>query len=359
MSAENPDPRLGLPSGSSMQRTMSCPAWIGRVAGSRLVSLPEKKWTSDGTLAHDVLSGEVDEEEVEDDDDLASAIRTCKIHEEKMLIAIGFEEYETHVEKRSFLLDDDGNQVASGQPDRVHIARKQFAIIDYKTGRKDVPAPSLNPQLIFYALLAAQDYGVTEGYLGISYAWSQTPPMAFINSEQLASWRLSILGALDAAKEEKPHAEAGEHCLYCPHRWECPEAWELVAEANETLKDHNMNADQFAVHYDLAKHAEGTIKAFFEQVKARLVAEPGSLPGLNLGKASEMKTIPGSESAWDLLTRLYSPQVVLAATKWSPAGLAKAITGGKGAKAAQKTLEEELADIIRITPKSAAIERVT
>ncbi len=339
-----------------MARTMACPAWIGRAAVADLVPLPEKKWTADGTVAHDVLAGETDEEEIEDDDDLLTATRTCKIHEEKMLIAAGFEEYETHIEKRHFLLDDAGNQVASGQPDRVHIAGNKFAIIDYKTGRKDVPSPSLNPQLIFYALLAAQEYGVTEGYLGISYAWRQTPPMAFINSEQLSAWRNSILAALDAAKEETPHAEAGEHCAYCPFRWQCPEAWELVAQANETLKNPNMNPDQFAVHYDLAKHADGTIKAFLEQTKARLAVE--SLPGLQLGKAGETKTIPITPHSFSVLTGMYDQSTVLLAMKTSPAALAKALTGGKGAKAAQKLLEEELVEIIKVSPRAPAIERV-
>lgn len=357
MSEPTPDPREGLPSCSSMARTMACPAWIGRAASANLAPVPEKKWTADGTIAHDVLAGELDEEEIEDDDDLASAVRTCQIHEEKMLIAAGFEDYVTHAEKRIFLLDDNGKRVASGQSDRVHIEGKRFAIIDYKTGRKDVPQPAMNPQLISYAILAAQEYGVTEGYLGISYAWRQTPPMAFIDAPTLASWRESILIALESANQPNPTAKAGPHCDYCPVRWECPEAWDIIRKAKETLTNTDMTVDQIAEHYDLAKHAEATIKVFLEQVKARLIAEPGTVPGLTLGKPSETKSIPGSESVWNRLTSLYAPGLVLAACKWTPAALAKSLTGGKGAKAAQKVLEEELADIIVTKPRAAAIER--
>lgn len=334
---------------------MECPAWIGRAAATAMITLPEKKWTADGNTAHAVLSGDLDESEV-DDDDLDSAIRTCRIHEEKMLISIGFEDFETHSEKRIFLRDHAGAEVASGQPDRVHIAGKQFAIIDYKTGRKDVHSPVMNPQLIAYAVLAAQEYGAEEGYLGISYAWRQTPPMAFIEKDTLASWKESILVALEISKEADAPAKAGAHCEYCPVRWSCPDAWDVVKQAKDTLTI-DMTVDQFAEHYDLAKQAEGTIKAFMEQMKARLNEDPHSIPGLGLGKASETKAIPGSESAYSRMTSLYDPSKVLAAAKWTPAALAKSLSPGKGQKQAQKDIEQELADIIAITPRAPSIER--
>jgi hypothetical protein len=118
-----------------------------------------------------------------------------------------------------------------------------------------------------------------------------------------------------------------------------------------------MTADQIAEHFDLAKHADGTIKAFLEQVKARLDADPESVPGLRIGKGSDTKTIPGSQSNWERLTSLYDRALVLAAVKWTPVSLAKSLSPGKGQKAAQKALEEELADVIQLKPRAGALER--
>lgn len=345
-----------MPSMSSMARTMACPAWIGRAAIADLTPLPEKSWTRDGTAAHDALAEDEDIEEI-DSDDVALAVGICREKEGMLLAQSGFEEYTTHIEERMFLKDDEGNPVASGQPDRVHIEGKRFAIVDFKTGRKDAPSPARNPQLIGYAALVAQRFGLTDGVLFIVPAWRQTPPPAEISAEDIATWRTAMLSAI--AESNAPHARAaaGEWCDYCPVRAVCTEAWALVKKASQLppISMQDSSAD-ILDNYTLAKHAQKTIEVFLETVKARLGADPSSIPGLRIGKGSEMSIIPGSQEAWRVLTSLYAPSIILAATKWTPAALAKALTGGKGAKAAQKVLEDELAGIITKKAKSGALE---
>lgn len=351
--------RAGMPSASSMARTMACPAWIGRSAIMEKVELLEKKWTADGTLAHSVLSGDVEDEEVEDDDDMTTAIRICREKEAMALVSIGFEEPEIHIEERIFLHDDNGNPVASGKPDRLYVNGRQGCITDFKTGRKDALPSARNPAMIMYAILGQEQFGVDEWYLGIIPAWRQTPPMALIGKEQLAEWRRSILDAITESGGPSPRACAGPWCDYCSVRHACPEAWEIVRQVSE-FNPEIMTAEPEIVieRYDLAKHAEATIKTLLENVKARLAIDPACLPGLTIGKAGEIKTIPGSEQNYLLLIDRYPVDAVLAAAKWTPAALAKSITGGKGAKAVQKTIEEQCADIIRLTPKSGALKRV-
>lgn len=348
-----------LPSMSSMARTMACPAWVGRAAHLDPVAMPEKAWTAAGTLAHAVLSGETEDEEIEDDDDLTTAVRICRDREVKMLVSIGFDEPQTFIEERIFLHDDDGNPVASGQPDRLYIQGRVGCLTDFKTGRKDALPSARNPQMIGYAVLGQEHHGVAEWYLGIVPAWRPAPPMALISAEQLAVWRRSILDAIVESNGPSPTAKAGEHCSYCPNRPNCPEAWAVVETVSHFDPSEIMTASPEIVleRYDLAKHAEATIKSLLENVKARLAADPACLPGLAIGKASEMKTIPGSEANYLLLIDRYPADAVLAAAKWTPAALAKAITGGKGAKLMQKTIEEQCADIISAKAKAGSLER--
>jgi len=342
-----------------MARTLACPAWLGRCATSGDIDPPEKKWTADGTKAHAVLAGEDEDEEL--DDALEMAVKMCREKEQMMLVGIGFEDYEEVViEKRLWLHDDAGNEVASGQSDKVYFYGRRFAVTDYKTGRKDAIPPAMNPQLILLALLVQEHYGLSEGFIGIVPAWRKTPPMAQINAEQLAEWKAAILAAIGEAASERPRAEAGPHCDYCPFRWRCPEAWQLVEDITKVSLETIMqeSPDIILQHFTTAEHASKTIEAFREQLRAMLAANPDAVPGIHIGKPSEMKTIPGSEAAWAALTERYSLPVLLAATKWTPAALAKSITGGKGAALVKKQLEEELDPWIVKKPKSGSLERV-
>lgn len=355
----NPDERSGMPSASTLARTMACPAWLGRSAALKLAPVEEKTWTTGGTLAHSVLAGEIDDDEI-DDDEIDMAVGICRHKEEMLLVQSGFEDYETIIEKRMWLLDDAGNRVASAKPDRVHIEKGRFFTSDFKTGRKDALEPALNPQLIIAAVLIAQDYGITDGVLAIVPAWRKTPPVAEIGSEEIAQWRAAILSAVSESQRPGAGAKTGPHCQYCPVRPFCDEAWDIVRQASKLDPSSIMQdqPEQITENFDIAKHAEGTIKAFLEQIKARLGSEPDAIPGLTIGKGGETKTIPGSLDVFNTLTEKYSTEIVLRAVKWTPTALAKAITPGKGQKATQKNLEEEFSDIIVRGTKAGSLERV-
>jgi hypothetical protein len=352
------DEREGLPSGSTIGRTLECPAWLSRAAVLPALKLADKAWTTGGIRAHEALADDTSEEDL--DGDIEDAVRICREKLATALIAIGWEEPQEIREQRMFLHDDNGEPVASGKPDRIYIQGNQFFAPDFKTGRKDVLPPAQNAQLIFYALLAQEQYGVNEGYLAIIPAWKRVQPMAFIGPAQLAEWRTAILGALTEAKGEHPRAKATAACDYCPCRWACPEAWEVVQLADQLSTSTLMHdtPETILLNYDTAKHAEGTIKAYTEALKAMITEAPDAVPGLKIGKGSEIKTIPGSEDTFNRLTEILPLDVVLRSIKFTPASLAKAKTGGKGAKAYQQKLENDLAEIIETKPKAGALERV-
>lgn len=343
-----------LPSGSTMARTIACPAWLSR---SREVPfrVPDKQWAADGTKIHAILAEDEDAEDEDASDEIEMAVEICRNKEEMLLASIGFEDYETITEERLWLVDKDGRKLASGQPDHVHIEKDRFAIFDWKTGRKDVPVPAKNPQLISYAIMVAEKHGLTEGFLGIIPAWRQTPPVAEINNAELALWRQHIIKAIMEAMFPGARSEAGSWCDYCPVRPFCDDAIEIVKRFQLGTIMQTTPAELLET-FTLAKHAQATIKDFLDAVKARLTEAPGAIPGLLIGKGAEMKTIPGSSESVSRLLELYSPDIVYRAAKWTPAALAKSITGGKGVKKAQEALEEELADLIVTKQKSGSLE---
>lgn len=346
-----------LPSGSTMQRTMACPAWLGR---SREVPfrVPEKQWTSDGTKIHAMLAEDEELEDEDSQDEIEMAVGICKRKEEMLLVSIGFEDFETVTEERLWLCDVKGNRIASGQPDHVHISGDRFAVFDWKTGRKDVPQPARNAQLVTYAVMVAEKHGLKDGFLGIIPAWRQTPPVAEITNTELAEWRDAIIEAIAETLKQDARAKVGDWCSYCQCRPFCPEALSIVVAVSELNIDSLMQSSpaEILATFKLVKHAQGTVKDVLDALKARLMASPDAIPGLTIGKTAETKTIPGSEQAVNRMLELYSPEIIYGAAKWTPAALAKAITGGKGAKKAQESLEEELADLIVTKTKSGSLE---
>lgn len=347
-----------LPSGSTMARTIACPAWLAR---SREVpfTVPEKQWTSDGTKIHAILSDEEEEDREDESDEIEMAVGICKNKEDMLLVSIGFEDYETVTEERLWLCDERGRKLASGQPDHVHISGDKFSIFDWKTGRKDVPSPAKNAQLISYAVMVAEKHGLQEGFLGIIPAWRQTPPLAEITNVELAQWRTAILSAIAETLEPNPRAKAGPWCDYCPCRPFCPEALaivRLISEINVHTFMLRSQPAEILETFKLAKHAQSTIKDLLDALKERLSAHADAVPGLTVGKGGEMKTIPGSMQSVERMLELYSPDIVYRAAKWTPAALAKSITGGKGAKKAQEAIEEELQDVIVVKQKSGSLE---
>jgi hypothetical protein len=347
------DERHGLPSASSIHRLLQCPASSQRSLRAQVIDI-EKDYRKAGTDMHAVLAGEMDEDEL-DSDDVITATKICRYRESDLLIQLGFEDPVCHTEERLWLVHN-GKQIASAKPDKIYIESGRFLIPEFKAGRKDVPKPSMNPQLVLAAILAKDHYGVSEGILAVIPAWRQMPPAAEINDEQIELWRAAIIDAITESESPDAPAVAGSHCDFCKARPFCPEAWAIVREAKTLIFNMDDTPEKILANYRNAKHAEGTIKAFLEQVKARLVAQPDAIPGLQIGKPQEIASIPLNLAAWERLTELYKIESVLAAAKLTPAALAKQVSGGKGKAKAQEQLEEELAELITTKPRGGSLE---
>lgn len=361
------DERAGLPSMSSIARTLRCPGWWNLSRQVEEIQLPEKSYTKDGTLGHDVLAGEADEEELDGHEDVAFAVERCRTELDRITDSLGFTQPDLVLtEERIFMHDEDGEPVASGKMDKVLIKGNIALIPDYKLGRKEVLQPAYNPQLIAYSVLVREEYGIEGSYLAIIPAWRRTPPPAHIDATGMDSWRRTILDGLRESRRPSAPRNAGPHCDYCPARAICPQAHAVVAQVSTYSEFDTLTAEQELQRYDLCKHAESTIKVYLEYQKARLEADPDAIPGLRLKPGSEQVTVKDAAGVYSILTPSLGHDKVMSCAKLSLTGLASVSTGGKSntkklskeGELKKAELKSQLANHISVTTKKGSIERL-
>lgn len=367
--AEADDERAGLPSFSGAERLLHCPGALNLARGCGL-DTPDTPWRRDGNRGHEVLAGDLDEEEIEDDESLRQAVERCERVNAELAEGLGFkggdEDGGTFLkEQRFFLHGPNGEPVASGKPDRVYMMGRRAFIPDFKLGRLEVLPPALNSQLVGYAVVLAEEYDLDEVVLAIVPAWRKVPPVAIIDREGLATWRAAFLSALEAAKAPDAPRVAGDWCLYCPARPICPQAHDVVTWATGFSVVDQVDAATEVERFDACKHAQGTIKAYLEYLSARLKADPDAIPGLRRKPDGETFKLPGSVELYDRLKDTFGLDQLLAACAVSINSLASISVGGKpGVKKLTKAGEEakeklraRVEDLAKVGVKAGSLER--
>lgn len=361
---EADDEREGLPSFSGADRFLHCPGALNLARGCGLET-PDTPWRKAGSLGHDVLAGDVDEEEIEDDESLRQAVERCERVNAELLEGLGFKEGDFFKERRFFLHAPNGDRVASGKPDRVYMMGRRAFIPDFKLGRKEVLPPALNSQLVGYAVVLAEEYDLDEAVLAIVPAWRKVPPVAVIDREGLATWRAAFFKALDAAKAPDAPRVAGPWCDYCPARPICPQAHQMVTFARGFSAVDQVDAATEVERFEACKHAQGTIKAYLEYLSARLKADPDAIPGLRRKPDGETFKLRGSAKLYDRLKDTFDLDQILQASSVSINSLASISVGGKpgvttltvAGKAVKEKLRARVEDLAKVGVKAGSLER--
>lgn len=385
------DERGGLPSMSSAERWINCP---GSVAMCRGLDSKTGPYAADGNVVHSLMAGEIDPEEGEVRDDLvqtASMAETILARHAELLGFVG-DDVEIISEERIWLHDGAGNAVASGKSDRIYLHRRQKRALigDAKSGRKAVnPAPA-NPQMIGYALLAQEEYGVTEVFLAIAQPWRpwSQQPIGSIDADTLDYQRGVYLAAIAAATAiQTPeeaisgnHLSAGPWCDYCPARAMCPASIEIQNRFLQVTQGATAptvtdlpgryalwTPEQKLQMWDFADHVAKTVKDFKAMVKDELTADPMAIPGLQLSKGKERATLSGSQAVLGILdAHGLGTERALSCASLSLNSLASVAAGGKpGVKSLPKAAKEKkdalkaaLGDLLKITLTVGSVERV-
>lgn len=219
----NNDPRFGLPSASSIQRLIECPASHAMQAEAP----PEREVSQDaisGTLIHAALAGETvaltaaEEETME----MCATQRDIVLAEWSpgSLPPLGYIEQRLGLTALNTVVNVDADCKAAlrftGQADAVYVDDDRALIIDYKTGRGDTSPAIENAQVASLAVLVWKRFKVRSVRVAIIKPWAGKPTICDYNENALTlahSWLLETLNNVEAATAEDTHA--GVWCQYC------------------------------------------------------------------------------------------------------------------------------------------------
>lgn len=232
------DERRGLPSASSFQRYATCAASIAletqlREAGQ----LPEDHGSDDagaGTRIHAHLAalatGQPFTPASADENETALSLWERAQYWIQRVFGSDLSDVEMIVEKRHWLQDLHGNDVASGQFDLMLHDGVRGLVIDYKTlFGHHAPAPE-NRQLRFGAVILREAYGVKE--ITVVLLQRMRPDSHAVMGEYDLENALEEIDQVLARRQQDPFAlgfTRSEECKFCACRLACPRLhWDVA-----------------------------------------------------------------------------------------------------------------------------------
>ena len=217
------DERLNLPSASSMERRVNCPA--SHQAEAECPDLPDSPWTRDGQVIHAALEKgddeglKLDQKEIKKRLDLIEsylfeswcsdfsipADKVITVREERMWIRQG------------------GNEVASAKPDAVFIHKEFALVVDAKTGFLKTTASHRNWQIRTQAVAVWHEYRTVthvRGAIAHGRLKQDATPVDY-DLEQLRLSERELWWAVWRMNQPDPVFNPGSWCHYCRAKGTC------------------------------------------------------------------------------------------------------------------------------------------
>lgn len=324
--------RLGLPSASSLERIALCP-------GSHYAEMGRPEETSDiqseGTLVHQILSGEKQVEEL--DESLHWIIETIASEELRITAQIFGQTVPHPIMERRMWYEEAGLKIFSGQPDRIYISKDYTLLIDYKAGFKAVEDIAKNYQLMAYVVLTAREFGAKEVFAAvIQPRTGRTTEIARYDEQAIGRAEEKIKQLLSGATIEAPRNPSLKACEYCKAKGICREAITMAtsivpvnvnpAEVYQTLKPEE-KADVLSK----ISFAEKIFKAVKDEAKKELEQNPDAIPGFYLKPGNNVRNISDNEEAMRVLRgEGISPEEILHSLKLPVGSIEDLLKAKKG-----------------------------
>lgn len=302
------DPRLGLPSASSIELYYNCK---GAFLLSKQVPEEERLKTEAaeiGTRIHEANEhSDATLLESYEERDILDMIR----QREQEIYHRWCQEFDITdaeiIREKRLWLTESGVKRCSGKLDLLAISptKRVCLILDSKSGRKAVAAAPRNWQLKTQAVLVAANYAVVRARVGIVQPLAKVQPLCEYEPDHLygdaGAW--DQLRAL-LAEINKPDAPRtpGEHCSRCDAKHICPEARGVITSL-ASLKGLVWAAIAPEKKLELwkqAKVAEALLGQIFSNVKSDV--RYGRIPGLTLSSEQFPRVLTSVISTFQVLS---------------------------------------------------------
>lgn len=299
------NPFQNVPSASKIHRVSMCPA--SHKMEQHAKDYSDKKDADKGNQVHNILAGEVDEDESPFD-----AIQTAEMCEEQAerLLAEwqGEDESPLGLKELRYALTDHGHVVTArpdllaevvftGQFDRLYIQGKAGLLIDYKALHGKHPSAIENPQLMTLAVLVAKKHKLASVRVALVQPWKGKPTTADLSTAGLAlaeSWlNVTLEAEMNATLEDR---NAGDWCNHCAARFGCQTFRDAQLQAIEIIdpmtiagmddktqmaamwaRANELTPEQHIAAYNGLAMVKRYAHAIGESFKVR--AEAGEIPG--------------------------------------------------------------------------------
>lgn len=305
------DPRLNLPSASSIERLMLCPA-------SHRLSMGMQDEGGDdadfGTFVHSLIAWEdvdLDYPRYHEADAIASELSLKK--EEVSNAWLAEDQMRDYIEREKRLWLHDGlTPIFSGQLDHLEVIGTRGLVIDYKAIQwGDHTETSRNPQLMAQAVLAANEYDLDEVTVCLIQSGHKPEPVVYVKDDLTKAESLLRETLRQAMDEALPPRPGEKQCQYCKAKAICPAATgEMKALAFEEVVEINrwevMPAAEKLALYDSAQVAKKVIAEIESRIKADLAANPEAIPGLKEKPGSIRRNVSDAQEAYSRLADVVS-----------------------------------------------------
>ena len=371
----------GLPTASRLQLALACPA-------SQALGQVDTAWAAgeSGNERHALLARMVAGEEVREASDALKAwalgfegdalVPLLGAHDE-VTLSWDYQRDSGRVLgrrlERAYSMAGPTEYV--GTADYLRISDGVVHVIDLKTGHGDVPHPSRNAQLRFLALAACRAHGVSQAKLGIFHApegrapWWQWADVDAFELEVIAADLRTLAERIgyarrDAAKGTTPWLRLGEHCTYCPARFECPartamaralSSDALAEDWKRGLDDDDAAARCLSRWQAARKVVDEVGKALHARAKERAIPLDD---GQQWGPVESSREVIDAEKAWPVLDALLGADAVRAAltVETSRAGIERSVKAAKAAGRLTGTIKDGVKQCLDAVRAAGAVE---
>lgn len=358
------DVRRGATSASNAQADLLC---AGRHLAQRgLPEQPENPDAASGQRIHKALAMALPEQSLTDEE--RETYERCRELEGKLSNKFFGQAVPKMIREERFWVRY-GDVEHSGQADLVARAGIKALIIDYKTGRGDVPESPTNLQLRDLAILVSHGLIVDQVGTAIIQPWvTMDPTICLYERAELDRAAAEMFQRVMNSNAPDAPRTAGEvQCQYCRAKGICKEylAWAgAVVPVPKSLVDVPMTQwtiEQRVVAADNLDRAQEWLDLVKAQLKEWLKADPGAVPGWTLKDGATRETINNPQAVFERFTAVggkleqYMQTVQIGKTKLK--AQLKEVTGLKGG-ALDKKLDDLIDGLVTTAQNSPSLAKV-